>query len=314
MAKSGSGDPLVDTEASNSEIAQIPAHPPFIHKLKGNSSLDDLFVISIIPVVLVVIFQLPLEIRRTLAFASEDPSMVTAFTANYVHFTADHLFGNVAWYLLIISLAYLLAITNEHRSRFFATLFAVLLVLPIPLSYLTLAVPSLGVSIGFSGLNMALFGFVVVEFSAYLDEYFIDQFGVENAPAFFFLVTTFVALPHAETRWGYAITFGSLFLVLVYSVAFLWSFRPSLSGLRDAVNKQGYVELSVSTFVVMVVFVPIAFPQNPIVEEGIINLYIHFVGFCLGFIGVYIAILLTTPAKPKRAVPAPPDFGCYRER
>ena len=306
MSNRGSGGPNVDTEVFDAGVDQLPDHPPFVHKLKGNFQQSDLLFISIVPAVLVSVFKLPLEMRRSLAFDSANPSMVTAFTSNYIHFTADHLLGNVGWYLLIISLAYLLAITNEHRSRFFATLLAILLLLPIPLSFLTLAVPRPGVSIGFSGLNMALFGFVVVEFAAYLDEYFTDNFGVENAPAFFFLVTTFVALPHAETWWGYGIALSSLFLAAVYSVAFLWSFQPSFSGLSDAVDKQGYFELSIVTLVVMVGFVPIAFPQDPVVEEGIINVYVHFVGFCLGFISVYLGVLLTTPAQPRRAVPAPP--------
>ena len=313
MAPPGSGDRFVDTERSDSDVDQLPDQPPFVHKLRKNFYPSDLFVISVVPLVLVATYQLRIEARQSLAFASESPSIVTAFTTNYIHFTTDHLVGNIGWYILIIALAYLLAITNEHRSRFFATLFTVLVLLPIPLSYLTLAVPTPGVSIGFSGLNMALFGFVVVEFAAYLDEYFTENFGVENAPAFFFLVTAFVALPHAKTGWGYGIAVGSLFLAIVYSAGLLWSFQPSLSGVSDAVDKQGYFELSITTFVVMVVFVPIAFPQNPVFEEGFINVYVHFVGFCLGFMGVYIAILLGTPANPKRAVPPPPKSRYHRE-
>jgi hypothetical protein len=182
----------------------------------------------------------------------------------------------------------------------------ILIVLPVPLSYLNLAIRRPGVGLGFSGLNMALFGFLVVEFAEYLDQYFTSHFGVENAPAFFFSVTAFVAVPHTDSIWGQSVVAVSVFAAVAYSMAFLLSYCPSIDGFKETVNKQGYFELLLVAGALSPAFVTIAFPRNPTTESGIVNIYIHLVGFCIGFIAVYIWVLLSTSAEPEEALPVAP--------
>lgn len=257
----------------------------------------------LVPGVLLAVFRLPVATRRALAFSYSEPTVPTAFTANYVHLTVPHLLSNLAGYLLVAGVGYLLAVSNRHRTRFLTALAVILVVFPVPLSYLNLAFQRPGISLGFSGLNMALVGVVLVEFASYLETQFTSHFGVENAPAFFFVVMAFVALPYADMDWGFALTAVTTGLAVAYIAPFLSSYQPSLGRIRTGIGKQGYLELLLAVGILAPGFVVTAFPQNPVVESGIVNVYIHLVGFCLGFITVYSYILVVPSTNPREALP-----------
>lgn len=295
--------PVDADEALEELLQELPEHTPFLDSLRERGHPADLLLLGAVPVVLVGVFELPLETRRDWAFAYGDPTVWTALAANYVHLTEPHLISNLVAFAAVAPLGYLLALATDHRKRFLGALAVVLLVLPVPLSYLNLAVPRPGGTVGFSGLNMALFGFAVVAFAAYVDEHFTDHFGVENAPALFFLVTAFVGAPHVARQAGYAVVAGSVGLAALYSLGFWASYRPDVSGLSEAVDKQGYVELLVVAALVLAAVVPMAFPQDPYTESGVLNVYTHLLGFAAGFVGTYAWVLLGTSADPERALP-----------
>lgn len=287
-------------------VDNLPERTPFLDNIRDEGRLLDVPILLVVPIVLAGVFHLPRETRWMLAFDYSDPTVLMAFTANYVHITRPHLLSNLGGYLLLVVVAYLLALSNGNRARFYTAFAVILLAFPVPLSYLNLAVPRPGIGVGFSGLNMALFGFVLVEFAAYLDEYFTTHFGVENSPAFFFVVMGFVALPHADMEVGFGLVAISLGMAAVYSGAFLLSYRPSMAGVRESLDKQGYFELLVIVVILCPAFVAMAFPQNPVMDSAIVNLYIHLVGFCLGFITVYSWVLLATPASLEDTLPLAP--------
>lgn len=287
-------------------VEGFPERTPFLDKIRDEGRLLDVPIILVVPIVLVVVFKLPRETRWALAFDYSDPTVLMAFTANYVHITRPHLLSNLGGYFLLVVVAYLLALSNGNRMRFYTAFAVILLVFPILLSYLNLAIPRPGTGLGFSGLNMALFGFILVEFAAYLDEHFTTHFGVENSPAFFFVIMGFVALPHTEMEWGFGLVAISMGLAVVYAGAFLLSYRPSVAGFRASIGKQGYFELLVVVIILCPGFVAVAFPQNPVMESAIVNLYVHLVGFCIGFITVYSWVLLATPASLEETLPVDP--------
>jgi len=284
-------------------IENIPEGTPFFDKIRDEGRLLDIPSILIVPSALIGVFQLPQETRWELAFTYSDPTLLTAFTANYVHITRSHLLSNLVGYLLLVVVAYLLALSNSNQMRLYTTLGVILFVFPVLLSYLNLAVPRPGTGFGFSGLNMALFGFVLVEFAAYLETYFTTNFGVENSPSFFFIVMAFVALPYADMRGGFGIIAISMALAVIYSAACLVSYRPTVATIRKSIDKQGYFELLVVVAILCPAFVAMAFPQNPVMKSTIVNLYAHLIGFCLGFITVYSWVLFATPASLSDALP-----------
>jgi archaellum component FlaC len=272
-------------------VEGVPDHAPFVDRLDYEFRPLDVAALAVVPAVLFGVFRLPAGLRRAYAFTYTDPSVLSAFTANYVHITVPHLASNLVGYVLLAGVGYLVALANGNRRRFVAALVVVLTVLPAPLSYLNLAFPRAGTGLGFSGLNMAIFGYLAVEFSEYLGEYFTEEFGVEDAPLFFFAVMAFVAAPHADQTAGLAIAVAAVAIAAVYLVGLLRTVRPSLSGLGASLQLQGYFELSAVAAVALVVYVPAAFPQDPFTSSGIVNVYIHLLGFCIGFIGSYVAVI-----------------------
>jgi len=80
-------------------------------------------VLAAVPVVLCAVFALPESTRRSLAFAYAEPTVLTAFTAHYVHLDVGHLAGNVAGYILLAGVGYALAVlggtggSSWSRSR-----------------------------------------------------------------------------------------------------------------------------------------------------------------------------------------------------
>jgi hypothetical protein len=163
-------------------VEELPDHAPFVDEIRDGFHPADLLARSVLPAVLLAVFALPMESRRGLAFEYGNPTPFTAFTANYVHLTASHPLSNLGAYLALGPTAYLLALSTDSRNRFYLALTAILVVFPVPLTYLNLAVPRSGIVVGFSGLLMAILGYELVEFARYTGEYFTDDFGVENAP------------------------------------------------------------------------------------------------------------------------------------
>lgn len=276
----------------------LPEHAPFLDRLRTDFRPLDPVVLGVVPVVLLAVYRLPEEVRIEYAFASDDPTILTAFAANYVHLSLPHLTSNVIAYLLLATLGYLLALVNGRRRRFFGAFLTFLLLLPAPLSLLNFAVPWTGIAYGFSGINMAFLGALVMSFAEFVSTEFGQHFTPDDAPLLFFGLMTFVSAPYIGTTAGVIAAVASVLLTLVYLAVFLWSYRPSLTGLWSALARQGYVELGTVAALVIIVIGVLAFPQNPFTDAGVVNVYIHLLGFSIGFIGTYLVVLVSRDYYP----------------
>lgn len=58
--------------------------------------------------------------------------------------------------------------------------------------------------------------------------------------------------------------------------------------LLPALQATGYTDLILLSVLLLLVVPIIAFPANPQVDNGVLNLYEHFLGYALGFITPYI--------------------------
>jgi len=64
--------------------------------------------------------------------------------------------------------------------------------------------------------------------------------------------------------------------------------RPSFwEGLYRVVDRRGYGDLFAVGVALSVAYPVVGFPAEASVEGGVINLYVHLLGFCLAFIGPY---------------------------
>jgi hypothetical protein len=221
-----------------------------------------------------------------------EPTVVTAFTAHYVHLTPEHLVGNIVGFLLLASLAYGLSLLGGHRRLFFVSMATFLFAFPFVLSGLNLAIPRNAIGFGFSGINMALFGYVAVALVTVVG----DRFGVDDRrylPALFLVSVGYVAanaLPASVT------SVGLVSVALAVSIPYGRSAgRHSAQSLRQTIGRvietPVYAELVAAAVVVLLGYPFVGFP-TPTPDGPRINIYIHFLGYALAYIVVYMSLLV----------------------
>lgn len=261
----------------------------FVADLSSRARAADVLAMTAVPLLLIGVFLLPESTRRELTFHYTEPTLLTAYTAHFVHLEAAHLAGNVAGYLLLVSVCYTLAVLGRRR-RFFLTAFAAFLsVFPPMLSGLNLAVPRNAIGFGFSGINMALLGILPLLLVSYARRQFFPRLDLQHAPATFFLAlaaVSLLALPSDGIVSGIAIAaalIGALYLV---SVRRSWHLSPR-DTLSAIVARQGYGDLLLVAVALFGAYPFVGFPTDAAGAGQVLNLYVHLLGFCLAFIGPY---------------------------
>jgi hypothetical protein len=195
---------------------------------------------------------------------------------------------------------------------------------------LNLAVPRRAVGFGFSGVNMAFAGLLPLLLAAFVHtrlrpvpravadgssatggsnatdtslspdgptEPFSESTPVRLLPATFFVLVGWMAslaLP-ASTEWtglvGPAVAAGGLVLGASQTVLRPAECRPSLrSFFGRVIDRRGDGDLFAVGAVLAVSYPLVGFPAEPSTAGRVINLYVHLLGFCLGFIGPYATL------------------------
>nr|WP_245626059.1 rhomboid family intramembrane serine protease [Haloparvum sedimenti] len=257
----------------------------------------DLLALAAPPLVMLGALALPVETRRALAFQYTDPTVVTAFTAHYVHLTVDHLLANLIGYGLLAGVGYALALLGGRRRFFLTALATYLLAFPVVLSALNLAVPRHAVGYGFSGVNMALLGVLPLVMLPYARNQLSPAVSSRVLPAVFFLLVGWMgvlALPvGGDTLVGTVATAASLALGCWYLYAATRGsdrrWNPH-GWVRVVSAREGYGDLFAVAGALLVAYPAVGFPVDPVTGTSVLNLYVHLLGFCLGFIGPHIAL------------------------
>jgi hypothetical protein len=287
----------------------LPAMAPW-RSIRERPSLADALLLVIVPAALIGVYALPVATREALVFRYVDPTIKTAFAAPFVHFEASHLLFNLLGYGLIVGMLYALSVASGHRGEFRIVFVSLLVVGPLVLSYLNLTIVRLGVTFGFSGVLMAFYGYLPLSIAEYLESRF--QLGRSRtlAPLFFFIGLTLTTVQifravlrnpvivavdgvPASVSWVLAATLAELLVALVLVVSLYslsvageeWSLRERLG---DAVQQTGHFEFGVIATVLFLAVPFATFPIDPIVGDRVFNLYVHFVGYSLGFIASYL--------------------------
>lgn len=272
----------------------------FFRTLRRRLHPVDALVVVVIPLVLGVVYRMPAKTRRALAFEYADPSLVTAFTAHFVHLGPNHLLLNVITYVAAVSVALLFAAINGTRRRFYAAFLLFLLVFPVALSYLNLAFFRPAVGFGFSGVVMAFVGYLPVSVATYLDEWFDIGPWTDLAPVLFSGSIALISVLSLRSTAAHSrvaailavgLTAAAALLALLYALAVFDRTGNLLGKVRSGLDTPGYVELTILGLLLVVGMQFAAFPANPSAGEVTLNLYTHLLGYALGFIIVYTALL-----------------------
>lgn len=283
-----------DGSVRDRDTGDRSGYAAFVDDLVASARARDLLALCVPPVAIVAVFTLPETTRRSLAFAYADPTLLSAFTAHYVHLGADHLLGNLAGYGLLAGVGYGLAALSGRRRLFFTALVTYLGAFPFALSALNLAVPRNAIGFGFSGVNMALAGLLPILWYCYARDRFAPAASVAALPAVFFALVGWIALlalpvsTEGPGLAGLSIGVAGALLALLYAASSgVRPPRPLLEHARTVASRPGYGDLLAVGAVVAVGYPVVGFPADPAGDGSVVNLYVHLLGFCLGFIGPF---------------------------
>jgi len=260
--------------------------PRFRTALRDAVRVRDCLGLALVPAVALAVFGLSEQSRWSLAFAYEAPTMTTAYAAHFVHFEAEHLVANLLGYTLLAGGGYVLAALAGYRRLFRAAAATNVLAVPLTLSALNLAVPRNAVGYGLSGINMAfagLFGLVLV---GYADRCLKLPVRVRDAPGVFFAAAAIISLVAVPTpSLGMALGAANGTIAAGYAVAAGRGRRLSVS-----TTEAGWLDAGVLATVTFLGYPFVGFPA-PVATDGVVvNHYVHFLGFGLGFVVPYAAL------------------------
>lgn len=292
-------------------------NPSFGSVVRDAVRLRDCLGLAAVPAVVVAVFVfLPPSTRSALAFEYADPSPVTAYAAHFVHFGVDHLVANVVGFVLLAGSAYLLAVLADRRRLFGAAAVTYLAVFPPVLSALNLAVSRDAVGYGLSGVNMAFAGLLGLLLVAYARRRVDARVRLRYAPAVFFAATAVVsllALPLGAPAVGLAAVCALAATGYVLAAWRRWPDRADTArvlpgrGRRDSRDDEvpetrrgadvtgqsgRWFDLGVLAVVVFFGGLYVAFPDPGAGDGVVVNLYVHLLGFCLGFVVPFVAVEL----------------------
>jgi len=272
----------------------VPAdRPPFRSAVRQAVRPVDVALLGAMPAALVGAFFLPMPVRRALSFSYTDPSLLTAFTATFVHRTPSHLLANILGYVLLASVGYLLAVLADRRRLFGVAATTYVLAFGPILWMLNLAVPRSAVGYGFSGVEMAFAGLLPLLLVEYAGRRFVPWLDVRHAPALFFGVLAGIGLlGMPRTATTLTITGISGIIALTYGGSIVAAHRAYTAAVSpdSGTHLAGWLELLAVGAVTAVAYPIVGFPTDPVAARQVVNLYVHFLGYGLAFIGPYVAL------------------------
>lgn len=266
----------------------------FLEDVAREVRLVDLAALLVVPAILVAVFQLPLSTREQFVFDRGAPSLLTAYSAHFVHLSELHLIGNVLSYLFVGALTYLLCVLSERRQLFWTAIFVLVTVFPFALSGMQLVFPRERLIFGFSGINSGLFGllcFSVVGFArANLSAAVEERF----APALLFATAGVIALVVLPARaWRVEIAALAFAFALGYAAVAAYASDISVSAVRAAADRAGYFELAGGALGTLFAYPFVGFGSVVLSGDSIVDVYVHLLGYTLAFIVIFSFVFVS---------------------
>lgn len=266
----------------------------FLRDAATESRWVDLLPITLVPFVLVAVYALPRETLSGLILDTTAPSPLTAYTAHFVHLDWFHLLGNLTVYFPAVGVAYLLCLLGDRRQLFWITVLTLLVVFPFALSAMQLIFPRERLIFGFSGINAGLVGLAAFALTAYLGTNISRRTDERDAPVVLFAVVGLIALLALPARaFRFEIAGASTVLAVVYlGIVLSRDGIPTAAEIRAATDRPGYFELAGAGVGLLVGYPVVAFQDAVVPQGGVVDVYVHLLGFSLAFIVVFTFVFV----------------------
>lgn len=269
--------------------------------LRKRVRVADLALLGAVPAVLGLVFSLPAATRRSLVFDYASPTAPTAVVSALVHFDPVHLSANVVLYGLLAATALALGVASGRRRRFYTVFLTFVLAFPGVLSYLNLAIPRSATTFGFSGVAMAFAGYLPLALAEYAEFQFDIGPRTAVAPLLAFLSLGLIAAlsvqsvvaENATVLLGTSgLVVATVLAALLYAVSLSDAQADFATKLATAAERTGHFELAVVGLVLVFGIPFVAFPADPNGTSTAVNLYVHLLGYTLGFLVTYVTSAL----------------------
>jgi len=264
--------------------------------------LLDLIVISLVPLVLILLFNLPDDIREQLVLHHNYSNGYDILTTHFVHDEATHLKNNIIGYLIFILPLYFLLHWMNMRNLFYFFLLLNLIFMPLLLSFIWIPInififPQVPRNLGFSGINSAFLGMLGYSYALLLHK----KLNVRFVNIFLiFLLFGLGVIPITYSKWLLTdfiaiIVIWSLFILLYYKTIKELDLQKAKNLLAE--TKKNFILgiMLILPLVIYIIGLGPTFPKEIRSATSIINIISHYSGFLLGFIVPYILfnLLLT---------------------
>lgn len=269
---------------------------PLSRLVRERTTLLDITLLLSLPSILALSYVSPIGLRESLVFDYTEPTLLTAFTSTFIHLDKVHLLVNLGVDGLIVPVLFILSVASRNRRGFYTAFVTFLFVFPFVLSYLNLAIFRPAVAFGFSGMAMAFVGYLPFALANYLDDMFNVGPANQTAPILFLLSLICIAVLSVQSApsVGRLVVFSTIISVLVAVLSVLlyaltvYDQKDNLkSKLRAVLRTPGHFELAMSAVVLIFAIQFVAFPPDPSRGGSVLNLYIHFLRYALGFLVIF---------------------------
>ena len=284
----------VDEGTNTAHESAAPGEESFADAVRRVVQPVDIVVLLFPAALFLGVGLLSADLRQQLAFSYNDPSVLTALTANFAHADAVHLLRNLTAYFVVVPTVYLLSALAGRKQLFYTVFVVVFAVFPFVLSGLNLILPREALSLGASGLTLAFVGYLPVALAEYARRRFaVVSIARRSIAAGLFFVGLVVVIPLAVAAVQPGI--AAVLTVVAFLAVIGYGATLRRSGVDGSVLRgppPGFLELGIWSIVVLIAGLITAFPADPLSDSGLVNVYTHFLGYALGFLSSYFVVLL----------------------
>lgn len=245
-----------------------------------------IFFFIVIPIILVLVFFLPLKIKQHFILDLQNPTIFSAFASHFTHSKVPHLFNNLGVYLLAMS-----AIFNKEtrKTRFYRTSVVLFLLVPFVISLLMVRYLSgLPPSQGFSAIGSGFVGYVVYAVYSFLGKRFV--FNKRNLFSVL-LIANFLSVSIVNgysTGWVPLMALALVALLIKDREAVLALFEGGLDYIKG-LSKGPPLDMIYAWFVmasciVLALALPFLLPAIIVRDGSIVNTVAHYTGWIFGFL------------------------------
>lgn len=245
--------------------------------------VSDIALMLTVPLVLTVVYLLPMPIQRSFVLDFADPSIVQLWSSSYVHNGFMHFSNNVVAYCLFAIPSYLFFVLAEERQLFRYICLLFVLVAPPVIALANIVFIGQGTGAGFSGIGAAFVGLLPVALFVFLRNRVSNEVSPSDGTVIFLAVLGITASIYSGVLAAAGILVVSC-LLLLFDIH-----RTGLEEMRRLVSElasmNGYLVFMLAAVALFLLSPVMLFPQEIVQGDHAVNILSHYAGLVFGFFG-----------------------------